>query len=203
MLFREYDAAQEGARHNFASRSQYLGFFFTILFAGVAYLGSLARDGQLSRPWPAVTASALLWIITLLSILTFISVAKLGRVMSHQAHVTGRIREHFLGASELELLKAKDVKVGKDEAYPHPLFTVQRSAEATFELGAVLAIAAQLALAVRFTVRDADPGVRALLWALAGSSFGAALVVWLRRRDVLILAAEIDPRHPGPSRRRR
>ena len=197
MLFREYDAAQEGARHNAAARSQYLGFFFTILFAAVAYLGSLAKDGGLGRPWQAATAATLLWVVTLLSVLTFVAVAKLGRVMAHQADVAANIRSHFLREEQQELLAAKEIKVKRGDPYPHALFTVQRSAEATIELGAVLAIAAQVALALRFTLVDAATGVRTVLWILAASSAGGALGVWRRRRDVFVLAAEIAQDHPG------
>jgi hypothetical protein len=197
MLFREYDAALEGSRHNATSRSQYLGFFFTILFAAVAYLGSAAKDGGLSHPWQAATASLLLWIVTLLSCLTFIAVAKFGRVMEHQSHVRERIREHFLTATDRDLLGAKEIKVGKDDPYPHSLFTVQRSAEATLELGAARAIAGQRALALRFSLVAASLGVRVALWLVAISSLAGAATVARRKRDFIVLSAEIHPDHPG------
>jgi hypothetical protein len=199
MLFREYDEMRESARHNSTARAQYLGFFFTVMFASVAYLGSVARDGGLTHAWRAATASLVLWVVTVMSCLTFIAIAKFGRVLEHQSYVRGRIRDHFLAAEQRELLRAKRIKVTKGDPYPHALFTVQRSAEATLELGGLLAIAGQVALAIRFSVVDASPAARIVLWLLAGTSLACALLVWLHKKDFLVLSEEIEPGHPGRS----
>lgn len=199
MLFREYDETREGARHNSTARAQYLGFFFTIMFASVAYLGSVARDGGFTHAWEAATASLVLWVLTVMSCLTFIAIAKFGRVLEHQSYVRGRIRDHFLTAEQQELLRARRIKITKADPYPHALFTVQRSAEATLELGGLLAIAGQIALAIRFSVADATPAARIVLWVLAATSLACALLVWLHKKDFLVLSEEIEPGHPGRS----
>jgi hypothetical protein len=197
MLFREYDETRESARHNSTARAQYLGFAFTLMFASAAYLGSVARDGGLTHAWRAATAALVLWVVAVVSCLTFIAIAKFGRVLEHQSYVRGRIRDHFLEVDQQELVRAKEIKVTIKDPYPHPLFTVQRSAEATLELGGLLAIAGQVALAIRFSVIDASLASRIVLWLLAATSLAFALLISLRKNDFLVLAEEIEPGHPG------
>ena len=177
-LVREWEQAWSHYRHLESTRSQYVGFFFTVQLAAVGLAVGLAKDVD-SNEQTAVTFGlmVLTFVDFLLTIGLFTAIKKLRYVLLRYETVMATVRrESGLGSSQDLPFNLADMKDYPRRVLEGDLFSVQRSAERLLAATSLLLTAILAVLAVHLFVSR----VSFALWQVwVGSGIAASAVGYL------------------------
>jgi hypothetical protein len=101
-LVREFDQAWSHYRHLKNTRSQYLGFFFTVTLAATGAGAAVVRGGPVDHTAPLVLTAVFLVIYMQFATFVYVSVRKMGVVLTYYETLQNTIRG-WLGLDPADL----------------------------------------------------------------------------------------------------
>lgn len=133
MLLSEYSQAWEHYRHLENSRTRYMNFFFTALFAIIGLYSTLLNLKKIEiGELQIILGIALLQIFILFSLFIFINITRIGRVLQGYNGVKNRIREMLFEKSGVPDGISVHNYLGKK--FKYKIFSVQTSSKTMLAL---------------------------------------------------------------------
>lgn len=160
LLLDEFEQAWNHYRHLETMRGQYLGFFFTVALGSITLSIPALSGGALGNILQILALSGFVQVFFLLAAFIYISVRKLGIVLTHYERVITVIRNHFYADDVAVTAVAAALHV-RDLDHPimhSRLFRVQGMAENILRLFLILSLVAEVILLARLLV------LRAPIW---------------------------------------
>ena len=151
---REWEQAWNQYRHIESTRSQYLGFFFTVLVASISVAIGLLKDVKIDDKTTVIFGLLVLaFIVFLITIGLFTAIKKIGYVLRRYEKIMNSVREE----SDFVSSEAFPFNLAHMRGYPREvldsgLFSVQRSAEIVLAVGSILLVALLVWLTVFFFI---------------------------------------------------
>lgn len=129
LLQQEFSEAWAHYRHLEASRSKYLGFFFTVLIATSGFVLTIFKDfGDSQEPWVYFGLISLVWIVSILSFFIFTTIKKSGFVLKHYEDVMKEVR-HLSYDQAIHIDALMNVREKNHPVMKMALFSTQQTAE--------------------------------------------------------------------------
>lgn len=130
-LLREWEQAWNHYRHLESSRSQYVGFFFTVLLAtisiAIGFMKGITLD---SKPIVIFGLIGLIFVDFFITISIFIIIKKTGYVLRRYEIIIETVREEFgVESSEKLPFDLADMKDYPSQVFDSKIFSVHRSTE--------------------------------------------------------------------------
>ena len=148
-LLREWDQAWDHYRHLESTRSQYLGFFFTVLVASTGLAVGLLKDVSSSAQATVVFGLTVLGFIDfLITVGLFTAIKKTGYVLKRYEVIMKTVRQRSGFSSSQELpFDLADMKGYPGAVLDSRMFSVQRSAEVILGVSSFLFVVLLASLA--------------------------------------------------------
>lgn len=146
-LIREWEQAWNHNRHLESTRSQYLGFFFTVTLASVSVSIGLMK-GVADKDQPAVLTGLLVlgFVVFLITLALFTAIKKIGYVLAQYSTIVNSVRNEMEFPSNKEFpYKIKDLYGYPKEVLESKLFRVQGAAEILLGIAALVLVGVLIA----------------------------------------------------------
>ncbi len=157
LLLREFDETWAHYRHLESTRSQYLGFFFTVTLAAIGAGIPAARSDATAHGGTLLLILVFLVVYGELARFLYVSIVKMGAVLALYDLRRDQVRtELHLDPSKLSVRTLPSAALGSQ------LFSVQRSAETVLQFAQVLTVVVEIVVAVRLFTLDSPAAVDAV-----------------------------------------
>jgi hypothetical protein len=152
LLLEEFQQAWEHYRHLESGRSQYVGFFFTVLLASAGFGIPALTEETWRNPGRLLEITGLLWLFSVVAISLYIAVRRNQELLWGYENIIARIRCEIYGASDLNT--SLNIRNNEAVASVSKLMSIQRTSEYVILLFVWVSLASLIVTDVQVDLRN-------------------------------------------------